>query len=348
MLLTKVKELRRPFCKYPFQKIKIDSSGKCNFCCFQRIIDGAPNILEQSLEDIWNSEVAQQIREDTLNGVLHSACSTPACPFFHIIDEAPKLDVQCEKMPFDIELDLPMQHCNIGGENPKPNTACIMCERNLFFQKQEDRVDEICDKLKPYASNIKFLHIQGVAEAFWKDRIFEVVERIGVDVTKTRITTFTNGTILGGERLTRWLKYPWTCTTFSIDAATPETYKKIRIWDAYHRIVTNMMEFARKRGPSQSLQIHNNINLFNINEVVGMVELASKVGADYISFNPTHHLKGAIVSKENAHLFKKAQEQILETADKLKVNVDFLRNLALDFEIEEENFVNINDIKFSS
>ncbi len=318
------------FCSYPFTKLKVDSAGDCTFCCFQtRKCLG--NILNSSLEDIWNSKLAREIRAVTLSTKLHPTCSVETCPFYHIRNDLQVINTELARIPFDIELDLPMQHCNIGGEDPKSGTACIMCERALFYRRQPDRVNEVCEKLKPYADQFKLLHIQGVAEAFWKNRLFDVVDRIGIDPANTRITTFTNGTIISGERLDHWLSYPWTCLTFSIDASTPETYKKIRIWNAYERIVENMTEFSQRRAFNQSLQIHNNINLLNVDEVKGMVEVAAKVKADLISFNPTYNLAGLIVNQSNIHLFLKAQNEIIETAKNLKVKVEFLRSLTLDF-----------------
>ena len=331
MLFVKPPKPTGAFCFYPFTKLKVDSAGDCSFCCFQsRKCLG--NILESSLEEIWNSKLANEIRTETLRTKLHKTCAVESCPFYHIRDELQSRIIKTRKsvIPFDIEIDLPMQHCNIGGEDPKPGTACIMCERALFYNRQADRVDEVCEKLRPYAGKFKYLHIQGVAEAFWKNRLFDVVDKMGIDPTKTRITTFTNGTIISGDRLDRWLSFPWTCLTFSIDASTPDTYKKIRIWDAYERVIANMKEFSSRRSINQNLQIHNNINLLNVGEVKGMVEVAAEVKANMISFNPTYNLAGLIVDKSNMHLFAKAQEEITETAKKLKVKVEFLRSLTLD------------------
>jgi len=319
------------FCNYPFERLKIDSAGDCTFCCFStRKCLG--NILNQSLEEIWNGDLAADIRAETIANRLHTTCAVESCPFYHISTKLKDKShrVRLAKIPIDIELDLPMQHCNIGGEDPKPGSACIMCERALLYHRQEDRVDEIAERLRPYADKFKFLHVQGVAEAFWKNKIFDVVEKVGVNTHLTRITTFTNGTILCDQRLDKWLGYPWSCTTFSIDASTPETYKKIRIWNAYDRIVSNMKEFARRRTPAQFFQIHNNINLLNVGEVKGMVELAAEVGVDNLTFNPTCNLPNLIVNEDNVHIFAKAQDEIVETALKLGVKVEFFRNLTLD------------------
>jgi MoaA/NifB/PqqE/SkfB family radical SAM enzyme len=321
------------YCYYPFESLKIDSAGGCSFCCHHtRKCLG--NILNSSLEDIWNSEIAQDIRTESSNNKLHSTCANEYCPFYHIRNDLKNRanKIKLSKLPYNIELDLPMQHCNVGGEDPKEGTVCIMCERARYYQKQEDRVDEICEKLQPYANNFKFLHIQGIAEAFWKNKLFDVVNKVGINPSNTRITTFTNGTILSGDKLDKWLNYPWTCLTFSIDASTPETFKKIRIWDAFHKVVENMKEFAKRRTSMQMLKTHNNINLLNVGEVKGMVELAVDIGVDIISFNPTYNLPGLSVDKSNVHIFSKAQDVINETTTKLGIKVEFMRSLTLDLQ----------------
>lgn len=321
------------YCYYPFESLKIDSAGDCSFCCHHtRKCLG--NILNSSLEVIWNSDIAKEIRVESSNNKLHNTCANEYCPFYHIRNDLKNKanKIKLLEFPNNIELDLPMQHCNVGGEDPKAGTACIMCERALYYERQEDRVDEICEKLCPYASNFKSLHIQGIAEAFWKNKLFDVVDKINISPPNTRITTFTNGTIFYGDKLEKWLNYPWSCLTFSIDASTPETFKKIRVWDAYYKVIENMKEFAKRRTSMQMLKTHNNINLLNVGEVEGMVEIAAEIGVDIISFNPTYNFEQFAVNKGNVHIFSKAQDQINAIAAKLKIKVEFMRSLTLDLQ----------------
>jgi MoaA/NifB/PqqE/SkfB family radical SAM enzyme len=345
--------MTKTFCDRPFSRIKVTSEGWVSTCCFQdRKCLG--NILHTSLEEMWNSELAKEIREVTSTGTLHKTCQIHSCPFFHIKKQT-MFPIQLSEFPINLELDLPNQHCNIGGENPTDEApACLMCERHLLWVKQEDRLSEICERLRPYVTYLKILHIQGVAESFWKDRIFDVLEWLNLlpGQNQVIVSTTTNSTILNEPRRKRFLRYPKSHLVFSLDAATPETYRIIRRVDMFHRVKENLLAYSRERNsPNQHLSIHNNINLININEVVGMVELAALAGCP-IDFNPTYSAPSICVDEHNASLFKKAQDDILETAAKLSVKVTFMRPLTLDFDgsvpVDKNRFLSIEELTESA
>jgi hypothetical protein len=323
----------RTFCEFPFRHIKFDSEGNATMCCLQ-VRGCLGNIFEKNLEELWNSDLAKEIRNYTANDSLHTMCSNSGvCPFIH--QQAQLQDLHFDSiwppMPDQLELDLPNQHCNIGGLEPSDdNPACLMCERHLNFFPQNDRLDEICERLRPYILNFAVAHVQGIAEPFWKNRIFQLLETLGVH-PNTQITTFTNGTLFTGDKRDRWLAILKSTLSFSIDAATPETYRKIRRIDAYDKVVDHLLEYSEMRGPEQYLNIHNNINLLNVDEVVGMVELAARANVDYLDFNPTYNAPNICVNKSNAHIFHKAQQEILQRAKELNITVAFIRPLALHF-----------------
>ncbi len=308
-------------------------------CCFQQR-HCLGNILAQSLEKIWFSDLAEDVRRQTIEGILHPTCQIDSCPFFHKVQKTPYSIIR-KMYPSQFEIDLPMQWCNIGGEKPTPdNPACIMCERHTRFERQQDRLDEICYKLSPYIRHVDQVHIQGIAEPFWKERIFDLIDKLDVPKyqEKIRITTTTNGTLMNKERRARFLSFPKSTITWSLDAATGETFQKIRRFKTFDRIVESLKAYCSERNPErQYVHIHNNINLINIHEVTGMVELAAEAGVTCLEFNPTYGIEGICVNKDNAHLFCEAQERIMERAYRLGVNVVFMRDLALDLKIP--NFV---------
>jgi len=333
--MIKLYEKIETFCSYPWQRIKVSCEGDVTMCCFQQR-KCLGNLLKNTLEEIWYGPVAEEVKAFTLQNRLHPTCAAASCPFIHVQHKLAnqRFSVASVGLPTQLEIDLPTQHCNIGGENPSAeNPACIMCERFSRFERQEDRLDEVCASLKPYVRNLKEIHIQGVAEPFWKNRIFEITEMMGVDQYKHKmmITTVTNGTILTKEKIERWLSFPNSTIVFSIDASTPPTYKAIRQLDVYDRVVGNLMTIAGLRTPTQRLKIHNNINILNVGEVVGMVEVGARAKVDVLEFNPTYFAPRIEVNAGNAHLFAEAQKRIREAAASLKVPVVFLRDLALDF-----------------
>lgn len=333
--MLKTSYVSHAFCSYPFQRLKFTPEGDVTICCFhERKCLG--NILKNSLENIWFSPLANNIRESTLQGVLHKTCQIESCPFF-LTNNLENQEFECYRYPIEFEIDFPNQHCNIGGNNPSAkNPACLMCERNLKTAEelyQEDKLEEVSQKLKPYIKYIRWLHIQGVAEAFWKDRIFELIDWLGVNKFKHRIliSATTNGTLMNASCRGKFLKYPKSGLTWSLDAGSPETYKIIRRVNMYDKIVENLKAYSKERNlDGQYIHIHNNINTINIDEVEKMVELAAEVGVDRLDFNPTYSLRGICVNKENVHLFRNAQIRIMRRAHELGVNATFMRNLTLN------------------
>lgn len=323
------------FCHRPWKRLKVTPDGNVSFCCFQGR-KSPENFLDHSLEELWASELAQDIRAAILQGDLHWACQSDSCPFHH--GAARKAEtVICSILPNELELDFPSQHCNIGGEVPnQKNRACLMCERNLKPAErftQEDHLTEICEKLRPYLKHIEWLHLQGISEPFWKDRIFGLFDSLGLEEHRERIwiSTTTNGTLVNKERRAKFLHFPKSTMTWSLDAATSETYRIIRRTKMYQRIIENLRAYMQERSEGQYVHIHNNINTINIYEVVQMVELAAEIGVNRLEFNSTYGYPGICVNKDNAHLFYQAQLEIMKAAERLGVYTTFMRPLALNY-----------------
>ena len=128
----------------------------------------------------------------------------------------------------------------------------------------------------------------------------------------------------------------------SIDAGTPETFRKIRVLDAFDLVVENIKALANdpNRTEHQRIGVTYNLNTLNIHEVEQMVSVWQGVPIYRISFVPTHIAGGSadtediVVSKDNYHLFVEAKEKIKETADRLGVKYDF--DVEIDCGLERE------------
>jgi MoaA/NifB/PqqE/SkfB family radical SAM enzyme len=122
--------------------------------------------------------------------------------------------------------------------------------------------------------------------------------------------------------------------SFSIDAATKETYKKIRRRDSFHYVLQNICNYIRIRdelgsNEKHEVRIWNNINLLNVDEMVMMVEVAASLGIYRMIMVPTHsqhgivRLKNFMLSSENVHIFQRAAEDALKRADQLGVHLAY-------------------------
>lgn len=328
------------FCDFPFNRCRCTSEGWLSFCCFQRPDPLLPesnaylgNVLEQTFDQIWFSDLAEEIRQKAREGGLHKKCQCPGCPFLSLPQPYPKRDVVYNEYPNFLEIDLPNTHCNI-----KP--GCVMCERAApHFRPEVNNLEEVLGRLKHVVPNLYQVHIQGIAEPFFQTRqdgflLFDVMTWLGFDAYADYLTlsVTTNGTLLRDKVRKEYLqRAPHSITNFSIDAATSGTYKAIRLLDCFSQVLTNMYAFDKERvRERQFLRVCNNINTMNLHEVLPMCHIAQRARAEYVEFNATDGFNHKIlVNEKNCGLFKKAQQDIIDECKKLGLPLNILRPLDL-------------------
>tara|TARA_R100001163_G_C5029762_1_gene170307 strand:+ start:48 stop:1070 length:1023 start_codon:yes stop_codon:yes gene_type:complete len=332
------------FCNLPWTRFKVNPGGEVTNCCWQQI--GIGNVLNKSFTDLWtNSDTLKNIRKETEHGYIHSLCSSiGSCPYLSE-SENPEWKswfsndentFNYNDYPTMLELDLPNTHCNIGPGIPNDDTnpACIMCARRLegFVDDTTHIFKDICEKIQFLMPYLKTIHIQGYAEPFYKDIIFEVLDWLEFDMFKNnlRLTTITNGMYFNERTSNKWDELcDNTCIMVSIDAGSRETYKKVRVADAYDLVIKNMSRYGKnKSGRIRDLHINNNINMLNVKECSKMVEDADKIGADVIQLGPTDPMpitKDICVNESNREIFEENFELARLRAEELGVNIQLLK-----------------------
>lgn len=322
------------FCSLPFTKLILNSWGDVSMCCHQ--VTQLGKLTEStSILDLWNGKLANEIRSETEKGNLHKVCrSWNSCPF--LISEKLYHDADVYKnleYPIYIEICLPDKHCNVGGENPSSdNPACIMCRRNFHIPDQKDITDFLCQKVKPLMPHLRHLCVLGIAEPFWKDAVFRIFELLEFEKHKQtcEFRTNTNGICLNEKTISKFFNHvEISDVSWSLDAATPMTHRKIRRLDTFSLVVDNLKRWIRMRGVNfnHKVSIYNNINMLNVQEMSLMVELAYEIGVDSLILLPTHDQTGIVklgellMCQKNLDIFKEESEKASETAARLGMNL---------------------------
>jgi len=327
------------YCDLPWTKLICNGWGDISQCCYQleqlgSILPCAEYPNGRDILEIWNSPKAQEIRQATLDNKLHRVCkSWNTCPFQ--VQELRKRPFTVQpKYPSYLEICLPNTHCNIGGETPSDeNPACIMCCRNYDFVPQPQITEYLCEKTKSLIPYLNRLCVLGIAEPFWKDAVFRVFELIDFSRFKHKIKfeTNTNGVCLTKRTVERFFaEVDYSEISFSLDAASAETYIKIRRVDCYEMVIENMRYYLEQRkqfggAAKHKATVYNNINLINVHEMSMMVETAAQCGADQIIMIPTHDQCGRVVMGElllnarNVKSFKRYAEEAQATAQRLGI-----------------------------
>lgn len=317
------------YCELPFRRLVIEPNGDTSNCCLQER-GCLGNVLRQSIGDVWKN--VKGVQNGIVTGSLHPACDSLACPYYSI-DKRIHRNVEEYDGPVELEIHLPMQNCHVGGMRPtEEHPACLGCERQWGFKWQEDRTFEICVKTKSLMSNIKLLSVQGVAEPFYQDAIFNVLRWLNAQDFRDKMLlhTTTSGVLLEPVVRYRYLWYDHSFLMVSLSAGTSETYSKICRLDAFDKVVENIRAYVAERKPeTQKIALHNHINLLNVDEVEMMVMIAAELHVDFVEFDASYEMPGLMVDESNVGRFREAQRKIVEKGKELGFETRFLRNLYL-------------------
>jgi MoaA/NifB/PqqE/SkfB family radical SAM enzyme len=112
----------------------------------------------------------------------------------------------------------------------KCNLHCLMCMRSAgIYMTGSPGVDmdmDIFRKLTEELPGLEFLEIAGFGENFCHDHILEILDRIGETGVSTHIVT--NGLLIKGDIAERVVRNKIERLSISVDAATEDTFQKIR------------------------------------------------------------------------------------------------------------------------
>jgi molybdenum cofactor biosynthesis enzyme MoaA len=171
-------------------------------------------------------------------------------------------------------------HCNL---------KCVMCPHGHDAMPSKSHLDtsrfsrsfdffSVADRMQLFGTGEPLL-----SEAFW-----QILESIDPE-TRTEVSINSNGTLLNEERIDRLLRSPLSWISISLDAASPETYRRIRgaDFDVVVSRVKDLIQARNARRSARPLRIFINMTLMraNIGEFPAFVDLAADIGADGVQVN---------------------------------------------------------------
>ena len=333
----------KPFCQLPWSRAKIESDGLVRMCCHQKEYLG--NLFENTFDELWFGKKANEIRKSILNGRLETSCNTTECPYNYYAKH--QCDNQSVDYPQEIEFDLHPTMCNYGGTKIDENKTCIMCPRIAYKEKYvniPDNTNLILDKISHLIPYLNSISVLGLAEPFWRDGLFHVFDKLNFKKNRHKISfwTHTNGSIFDKNKMIKFSEYVQKSSlSFSLDAATSQTYKLIRKHD-WTPVLKNLRDWVEMsselnlHGNEHKVVIFNNINTLNVDEVEQMVQLTYDLGVKYLTLIPTTDCGGdnklisnIMPSNKNWQKFAKAEVLAKALAKDLNINLIFVRPLDL-------------------
>lgn len=334
---TRDKHMQEYFCPLPFTQLYYyeDHSGICSPTWNNRVSTGDPR--ECSIEELWNSSVAQEIRASILSGSFYF-CNEEMCwrmlegklfkkseitdPKWLEIINGNKLSV--EGGP---------EFLNIGY-NPACNLKCRMCRKEIVPIGTVKEPDNLVQRLKDYNFiNLKRLIIPGNGEIFLNKDYMNILMNIDdfQFPALEAIWIYSNGILFTPEN---WNKISYLAKRYklkifiSTDAAKEETYQKIRKGN-FKVLLKNlkMLSEERKKGNIHKLYLPFCVQKENFREMKEFVYFAKAVGADCVHFEKIFNsvIDECVHRPENVYFedFKKQLKQAVEVGEKEEVEIDY-------------------------
>lgn len=292
------------FCPVPFDEAYINPDGDTFLCCSTILPVPVGNVFqENSWNDVWNSEVAQELRRSILNGT-YKYCNKRSCP--QILNDslmrseelsAEKTSTFWKERWRDALLN---QSVRVKGAlfadlgyDISCNLSCPQCRLDLIvsdkagFAKldalREGMIDDLLSKLQ----NVR---ISSGGEALFSRHFRKLLSDI--DPTHcpnlTHLELLTNGMLFDRRQWDtfRNLHYLKIFLVVSIDASSKETFESIRRNGRWEKMLANL-EFAgtlRKDRKLTRLGISYAVQSENFRDMPGAVVMAERLHADLISF----------------------------------------------------------------
>lgn len=266
------------------KRAMVQLDGTINTCCFIFSEDASMgNINKNSFWEAWHSIKAQVNRLALLNHTF-TFCNRIDCPY--LAGLSADLDGG----------DYTKRYENGNSEYPDYitvstsytcNLRCTMCRNEVRIEPEEqvaERLEVVKEKLSMLPAK---LMLTTTGEVFASRLTIELLKS-GQMMRRGNIALFTNGTLLDKEMLD-WIlnHYELSALCISIDAATEDTYHKIRRGGDWKRLMNNIAYISeqRKLGKILYWDLEFVVQQKNVMEIEEFVEKAETWGVDAVGIN---------------------------------------------------------------
>jgi MoaA/NifB/PqqE/SkfB family radical SAM enzyme len=292
----------RLFCAQPFTRFEVLGGGQRGDvfpCCQSWITKSLGNMTEKSVQEVWNSKAARDIRRSILDGSF-KYCRADVCPYLQRIDGPVQRveDVKDERLLEIIRKELTIvpfgpsdiiccfdQSCNLSCPSCRTQTIMETVHGKAIFNIQKRLENEAL-------TDARLLYITGSGDPFGSPffrRWLQTMSRSAMPKLE-RIFLHTNG-LLWTRRI--WESIPRDTRALirgamiSIDAATPRTYAVNRRGGDFKTLLDRLAFISelREHGPLEYLEIHMTVQANNYKEMPQFVELGRRHGCDRVGFH---------------------------------------------------------------
>jgi radical SAM protein with 4Fe4S-binding SPASM domain len=275
---------KKNFCYVPFNSLTFSFKGKVFSCTYNRdIVLG--NYPENTIDEIWNGEEANRLREYMRHNDLSYGCQH--CKYFFDKEKFSNL----KPLVFDKYSDIKNVHFPRVLEFEMSNVCnyeCQMCsgEVSSMIRKNRDHLppiempydQEFVRQLEKYIPHVKEAKFFG-GEPFLIDIYHDIWDKMLEINPSIEFFLITNGSVWN-NRVRNLLEKGHFEIAISIDSLQKEKLEKIRKHAKFETLITNIHNFnkyAQKHGRAISLSF--TLQKENWDEFPDMIKFCNEIGA---------------------------------------------------------------------
>lgn len=298
-------DLSGKYCSKLYNWLEVDMWGKCWMCCPSWLPYHIGNILEESIEEIWNGAKAQELRKQIFDGTWNY-CQASFCPLIQgdnlpdikdILDGSHQkvnqheLDALKSKSLISTELPTCINFSNDESCNlkcPSCRTTKLLYTVGTEYDRRKIINDKIVEAFLTTPTERKFsIFVTGSGDPFaskiYRDMLYNLN---GNDFPNLSVVMQTNGVMYTEKMWNNISKIHSNLTDcrISFDAATKDTYEnKTRLNGDWDLLLSNCKFLDSKRNEFPNFRISYDfvVQKDNYKEMKQYIEL---VTANYPNF----------------------------------------------------------------
>jgi pyruvate-formate lyase-activating enzyme len=241
------------------------------------------------------------------------------------------LRMDADRLPDTIELESTTS-CNI-------NPPCVMCypKANPHYgspPRPRDLDDRLLEAVRPAVEQATTLSLHGIGEPLCSTRTRRLLDELGDRPAFVQFNT--NGLLLTESWARLLVERRLHRLCFSIDAARPETYRKIRHADL-QKVVDNIRRLQRIKEeagePRPLVELNMTLMRLNIGEAEEFVQLAADLGARFVVFGLLNDTQD-YATEHDGFTFRYTEQRLDEQDPEFIACMDRCRALALELGVE--------------
>ncbi len=288
-------------CRKCFEYAYVFVGGDVRCCPWNGIVIG--NLLENTLEEIWQGQKIEEIRQAFMRGEL-LGCNEQYCP--DCINDTDAIKISKEEMQklYD-KHSMGPEYISLAYDE-RCNHACPSCRHEFFHpdKKYVDILHKVTKNIEPYLGTVSHIATNGIGDLFVSKEILDMISRFKPVRSDFNIFIETNGVLFkdNWHKLEHLAKYPITVSV-TPNSFDRETYKYLAGRDDLAKFEESMSFISdlKHAGKVRRIRMIMVIQDSNFRQIPDFIARCIDYDADDIVLRPIYHWFG---SSEDDILYK--------------------------------------------